>query len=205
MSIKGPEARQWLLRKLKCRQPSRQGSPSRQAYIACQYSTHLFWSPQQDVTQDHSHRGWGKLKTSVSDPDPNPDQPDPHISGSRSTESEISLRGMDPRIRIRIHTKMSWIRITAENSEKVQVTYLQSQSRQSELARPRPLTRKLVLPPLWFQGGHTLMRKRGRGDPIRTKGRHSDTLGIVYSLYTCNPPMAKINWSYGLWSVDSMK
>jgi hypothetical protein len=35
----------------------------------------------------------------IQDPDPNPD-PDPPV------------RGMDPRIRIRIHPKMSWIRNT---------------------------------------------------------------------------------------------
>jgi hypothetical protein len=38
------------------------------------------------------------------------------------------VRGMDPRIRIRIHPKMSWIRNTAKNTEKkseylVQCTY----------------------------------------------------------------------------------
>ncbi len=37
-----------------------------------------------------------------------------------------------------------------------------------------------VLPPLWFQGAeHTRLRERGWGEPIRTKGRLSDTLVIV--------------------------
>ena len=40
------------------------------------------------------------------DPDPNPD-PDPLV------------RGMDPRIRIRIHPKMSWIRNTATSTHKL--------------------------------------------------------------------------------------
>jgi hypothetical protein len=34
------------------------------------------------------------------------------IEGSGSASGSISQRGMDPRIRIRIHTKMSWIRNT---------------------------------------------------------------------------------------------
>jgi hypothetical protein len=39
------------------------------------------------------------------DPDPNPDaEPDPN--------PDPLSRGMDPRIQIRIHTKMSWIRNT---------------------------------------------------------------------------------------------
>jgi hypothetical protein len=41
------------------------------------------------------------------DPDPNPDpNPDP----------DPLVRGMDPRIRIRLHPKMSWIRNTARSS-----------------------------------------------------------------------------------------
>ncbi len=42
-------------------------------------------------------------------PDPNPDpNPDP----------DQFVRDMDPRIRIRIHPKMSWIRNTAKNPQK---------------------------------------------------------------------------------------
>jgi hypothetical protein len=69
-----------------------------------------------------------KLCSSVADPDPNqdPDPPDPRVfgpPGSRSgsiSQSYGSNPGLDPsiikvndesrRIRIRIHTKMSWIR-----------------------------------------------------------------------------------------------
>ncbi len=43
----------------------------------------------------------------IQDPDPNPDpNPDP----------DPLVRGMDPRIRIRIHPKISWIRNTAKGT-----------------------------------------------------------------------------------------
>jgi hypothetical protein len=46
------------------------------------------------------------MKMEGSDPHPDPDlNPDPLV------------RGMDPRIRIRLHTKMSWIRNTGQSSD----------------------------------------------------------------------------------------
>jgi hypothetical protein len=81
------------------------------------------------------------------------------------------------------------VRNTAENSEKVQVTYLQSQSRQEcqafspvdRIGSSRPLTRKLVLhPPLGFQEGtHSLMGE-GAGGANSDEGQtHSGTPGTV--------------------------
>jgi hypothetical protein len=56
---------------------------------------------------------------------------------------------------------------TVQRTEYTQSFRLSLQS--SELGQPPPLTRKRVLPPFWFQGGgHTRLRERGRGDPIRT-------------------------------------
>ncbi len=54
-----------------------------------------------------------KSRIRIQDPDPNPD-PDPLV------------RGMDPRIRIRIHTKMSWIRNTACQHDKTTVRSINS-------------------------------------------------------------------------------
>jgi hypothetical protein len=41
------------------------------------------------------------------------------IEGSGSASGSISQRGVDPRIRIRIHTKMSWIRNTELEFKKI--------------------------------------------------------------------------------------
>ncbi len=98
------------------------------------------------------------------------------------------VRGMDPRIRI--HTT-SWIRNTAENSEKVQVTFLQSQSvdesarlflQSFELAPPSPHQQASVAPPFSSKGdGQTHSHAgEGEGEPIRTKKQtHSGTPGTV--------------------------
>jgi hypothetical protein len=46
-------------------------------------------------------------------------------SGSKDPDpnTDLLVRGMDPRIRIRIHTKMSWIRYTVYNYFKPPIFY----------------------------------------------------------------------------------
>jgi hypothetical protein len=50
----------------------------------------------------------------------------------------------------------------------------------SELAPPPHSQASVAPPPLLVprEGRHTRLKERGRGEPIRTKDRHSGTLGI---------------------------
>jgi hypothetical protein len=59
------------------------------------------------------------------------------------------------------------------------------------IGSPRPLTHKRVLPPFGSRGGHTRLRERGWGEPIRTKGRT-----IWYSSYSIIS--LRTEWSFRL-------
>ncbi len=62
--------------------------------------------------------------------------PDPLVRGmDPDTDQDPLVRGMDPRIRIRIHTKMSWIRNTAVNCTvySVPVQYISEAAKKGQV------------------------------------------------------------------------
>ncbi len=64
----------------------------------------MFFAGILKVTDENS-------RIRIQDPDPNPD-PDPNADPVPDPDPVLLVRGMDPRIRIRIHPKMTWIRNT---------------------------------------------------------------------------------------------
>ncbi len=65
---------------------------------------------------------------------------------------------------------------------------------------PPLLTCRRVCTPLWFSGGHICLRDRGRGVPIRTRGKiHWGTLAVyvlccVVLQQGCFLPLAILTW-----------
>ncbi len=216
MFIKGHEIWQWL----KCRQRSRQGLPPSGLYwVPILYTSLLIYSAGRNTRSLTS----GKVKTenqwsgSGSGSD----------SGSESTGStcfwiriyririqrSISQRHgsvdpdpdphqnvMDPE-----HCWKQWKgtshipAITACRQE------CQAFSPVVRIGSPFPHPQASVaLHPFGSGGGTHSLTGEGAGGPNSKEGQALWFSDIVYSLYACNPLTAKINWSYGLWSVDSM-
>ncbi len=72
-----------------------------QKVVSSKFIKKLFFVGILKVNDENS-----RIRIQDQDPYPNPD-PDPLV------------RGMDPRIRIRIHTKMSWIRNNATSTRDI--------------------------------------------------------------------------------------
>ncbi len=189
---------QWL----KCRQPSRQGSPSRPILSA--NTVHIFINHPSRMKHRITHTGDGenwkpvfriRIRIRINrihiflDPDqPNLD-PDPEAwirgSGSGSTPkchgSESLLKTVKSYKSHTCNHRVYWV-----------PGFLR-------IGSSRLLTSKRVLPlPLGSQGGTLACGRGGGGSQFGRRDRHSGTLSIVCSLHTCNLPMAKTKWSRSL-------